>query len=69
MQDENQFLVVGGTSGIGLELVRKLSDQAAISVCSRDTTNILPAGVDHHYWDASTEGDTPPVPEKLAGMA
>jgi len=69
MQNEKHFLVVGGTSGIGLELVRKLSEEADVTVWSRNTPENLPPGVTHDCWDATTGEETPPVPAKLTGMA
>ena len=69
MRDDKHFLVIGGTSGIGLELVRTLSETVTVSVWSRNKPDDLPAGVNHVRWDATADTETPAVPEELSGVA
>ncbi len=71
MKDKN-FLIVGGSSGIGLELVRQLrSSGANVWVVSR-TKNQLPQdeGIIHMSADVTEEGfSLDSLPEHLDGLA
>lgn len=72
MTDPKNFVVVGGSSGIGFELTRRLSDEGhQVSVFSRSSGQMteLP-GVRHIAFDA-TQDEFPSdgLPEKLSGLA
>ncbi|MFM1878941.1 MAG: hypothetical protein RLZZ241_1807 [Bacteroidota bacterium] len=64
-----KLLVVGGTSGIGLELVRLLHKHFEIILLSRNAQSIADLSVKHLKFDVLT--DTPPLdelPEKIDGF-
>jgi NAD(P)-dependent dehydrogenase (short-subunit alcohol dehydrogenase family) len=67
---DKTFLVVGGSSGIGLETVRQLSDAgASVIVWSRTKSEALEAlDIEHHEVDVTTELGELPIPEGLAGV-
>ncbi len=65
------ILVVGGSSGIGLSLVKFLHENdAVVYVISRSQTTDLPQGVKHHQADVT--GEPGPIaeflPEQLHGL-
>ncbi|WP_159466756.1 SDR family NAD(P)-dependent oxidoreductase [Dyadobacter sp. 3J3] len=65
------ILVVGGSSGIGLSLVKFLNENdAAVYVISRNEAGVLPAGIKHLQADIT--GNTEPIaaflPEQLHGL-
>jgi 3-oxoacyl-[acyl-carrier protein] reductase len=65
------ILVVGGSSGIGLALVRQLSDDgASVYVISRSVVNNLPPGVKHLAADVNGNLDAinAYLPEQLNGL-
>jgi len=69
MSEESEYLVVGGTSGIGLELVRLLSREHRVTVWSRHPPAQPVPGVAHQVWDAAMGEPTPQPPARLAGLA
>jgi len=69
MGNHNHFLIVGGPSAIGLELVKTLSADARVTVWSRQPSDALPPDVDHDVWDAMGDTDPPEVPKQLTGLA
>lgn len=68
----NSYLIVGGSSGIGLGIVKRLQDRGAdVTVLSRTPGELagLPQ-VTHHAFDALTDDVDPGwLPETLAGVA
>ena len=68
-----RFLIVGGSSGIGLELVRRLKDSGAeVVVWSRNLSEELQQlGVDHAEMDVTRDfaDQGAGVPERLDGLA
>ena len=67
-QDGNNFLIVGGTSGIGLELVKRLCERHSVAVWSREMGDSLSAQVKHASWDATGSAAPPGTPDRLDGM-
>jgi len=63
------YLVVGGTSGIGFALVRKLVDQGDVTIWSRRPPDQLPTGVKHQSWDAAGSTIPPEAMQRLDGLA
>ncbi len=49
------ILLIGGTSGIGLEIVKELSPDHNIIVASRSNENLSDYDVTHHKFDALTD--------------
>lgn len=69
-QDKN-FLVVGSSSGIGLTLVKSLTDQGAqVYSASRTKSDELPSSVIHVPFDVLAEGASlaDSLPEQLHGL-
>ena len=65
------YLVAGGSSGIGLAVVRQLAERGAtITVLSRSSSDaLLELGVNHIAWDATTdEVPTDSLPTTLHGL-
>jgi NAD(P)-dependent dehydrogenase (short-subunit alcohol dehydrogenase family) len=67
--NQKSYLVVGGTSGIGLALVKSLAVKHQVIVWSRQPCDDLPDGVTHQRWDATSGATTPDLPEALDGLA
>ena len=63
------FVVVGGTSGIGRALVGKLVNHGGVRVWSRGSIDGLPTGVEHHRWDATSDTPAPSTPDQVDGLA
>ncbi len=66
---QRNYLIVGGTSGIGLAAVRQLAGSANVTVWSRQASGDLPSGVNHDVWDATSGTQPPRVPDRLDGLA
>ena len=49
------ILLIGGTSGIGLEIVKELSPDHNIIVASRTNENLSDYDVTHHKFDVLTD--------------
>lgn len=63
------FLIIGGSSGIGLELVRLLKDTHGVLVASRSPGPLASMGVTHLPLDVTTtDGNLPGLPETLDGL-
>ena len=62
------FLVIGGTSGIGAALVKRLGHSNQIWIAARHPTG---EGEAHHHiqWDASSGETMEGLPERLDGLA
>ena len=66
---EPNYLIVGGTSGIGLALVEQLAHRGQVVIWSRQVPDALPENLQHFSWDV-TSGDAPPeAPHFLDGLA
>ncbi|MFP4376071.1 MAG: SDR family NAD(P)-dependent oxidoreductase [Spirochaetales bacterium] len=67
---EKSFLVVGGSSGMGLELVRRLNETGArVTVWSREKRPALDEiSCEHVAFDARSE-EVPEIPNELSGVA
>jgi len=64
-----QILIIGGSSGIGLELVRLLKDTHQVMVASRTAGPLASMGVTHLPVDVTeTDGNIPGLPEALDGL-
>lgn len=69
--DPKTYLIIGGSSGIGLELTRQLSAQGhRVTVASRNAGKLTDIdGVTHVEWDATADTFTADAaPEKLDGL-
>lgn len=69
---DKQFIVVGGSKGIGLGITKRLSDRGhKVIVLSRSADNLDGlAGVSHQVFDATTDQlDKASLPESIAGVA
>lgn len=64
-----QYLVIGGTSGVGLALARQLCELGQVTIWSRTPSDDLPPGAQHRRWDARTSDGAPEIPERLSGLA
>ena len=63
------ILIIGGSSGIGLELVRLLKDTHSVLVASRTPGPLASMGVTHLPVDVTaTDGSLPGLPETLDGL-
>lgn len=63
------ILIVGGSSGIGLELVRLLKDTHHVLVASRTPGPLASMGVTHLPLDVTeADGNLPGLPETLDGL-
>jgi 3-oxoacyl-[acyl-carrier protein] reductase len=67
---DKTYLIVGGSSGIGLETVRALvRGGAAVTVWSRSKSDELSElEVDHQEVDVTSDLDEPTLPENLSGV-
>jgi NAD(P)-dependent dehydrogenase (short-subunit alcohol dehydrogenase family) len=67
---KKNLLIVGGSSGIGLELVKLLKDQYQITVASRTSEKLEGLGVAHLPLDVTADVvDLSGLPETLDGFA
>ena len=70
MNNKN-YVVVGGSYGIGLEIVRRLTaSQNHVTVLSRTTGELAQTGAKHFEFDATTgEVSKEWLPEQIHGLA
>lgn len=65
----NSILLIGGSHGIGLEVVKQLQDTHTVYVASRTTENLDTSKVTHIPFDASKDIlDTDQLPDTLSGL-
>ena len=66
---KKNILLIGGSKGIGLEIVKKLHDKHNIYVASRSDENLSDFNVTHLEFDATKDNtSTLDLPEKLDGL-
>ena len=67
----SNFVIAGGSKGIGLELVNLLRDSAdRIDVYSRSPGELQVGGnIQHHVCDFTTDGELEGLPEEINGVA
>ncbi len=70
MWSNKSFLIIGGTSGIGLEVVRGLAERgSAVTVWSRTPSDELSRlGVTHHSVDVTGDVTATALPDQIDGV-
>lgn len=66
---KKNILIIGGTSGIGLETVKALHNDANVFVASRSSESLSGLQVTHIPFDVTTDIlDTPLLPDEISGL-
>jgi 3-oxoacyl-[acyl-carrier protein] reductase len=66
---KKNILLIGGSSGIGLETAKLLQDTHEIYVASRSSESLSGLSVTHLPFDVTTDDlDTLPLPDKISGF-
>lgn len=67
---KKNILIIGGSSGIGLETVKHLHTDANVFVASRSSESLAGLQVTHIPFDVTTDTlDTTQLPEEISGLA
>jgi NAD(P)-dependent dehydrogenase (short-subunit alcohol dehydrogenase family) len=62
------YLIVGGSHGIGLEIVKQLAEENNVIVLSRTSDNLEGINSTHHKVDLTKETEFPKIEDNLDGL-